>query len=301
MMHRHFRFPSWPGFTIFLLLAGTPAWPAAEAPRDRTLEVETIKDVAYYDGADAHPVKHKLDLYIPKGQKDFPVLLFVHGGSWRHGDKNGQLGTYSNIGSFYARHGIGTVVINYRLSPQVKHPEHIKDVARAFAWTHKNIGKYGGKADQVFVCGHSAGAHLVSLLVTDNTYLKMAGLGVEDVRGVIAMSGVYDLGEKLFPSVFGTDSEVRRKASPIRQVKAGLPPFLILYADDDFPGCGREPSAAFARALKEKSNKVETMEITDSNHYKMVLSAAVEGEAVPRAVLKFIDRAKATPSASKQP
>jgi acetyl esterase/lipase len=294
MMHGLSRLPRWPGFTVLLVLFGTPALPAEETPWDKTFEVETIKDVVYYDGDDVHPVKHKLDLYLPKAHKDFPVLLFVHGGSWRHGDKSGSLGVYSNIGSFFAKHGIGTVVINYRLSPLVKHPEHIKDVARAFAWTHKNIARYRGKTDQLFVCGHSAGAHLVSLLVTDDTYLKTAGLGVQDVRGVIPISGVYELGEKLLPSVFGTDVEVRRKASPLRQVKAGLPPFLILYADNDFPGCGRVPSEAFAKALKEKNNKVETMEVADSNHYKMIFSAAVEGEAVPTAILKFIraDRSK---------
>ena len=111
-----------------LVFAALPLPVRAENLAKRTFEVETIKDVAYYEGDAAHPVKHKLDLFLPKGHKDFPVLFFVHGGSWRHGDK-GFLGIYSNIGRCFAEQGIGTVVINYRLSPSVKHPEHIKDVA----------------------------------------------------------------------------------------------------------------------------------------------------------------------------
>src|SRR5690242_5472635 len=79
-------------------------------------EVEEFRNLAYYEGADADPVRHRLDLYVPKGRKDFPVLFFVHGGYWRSGNKN----LYAPLGRVFARNGIGTVIINYRLSPQVK-------------------------------------------------------------------------------------------------------------------------------------------------------------------------------------
>ena len=73
----------------------------------------------------------KLDIYRTK-QANAPVNVFVHGGAWRHGDKSSFLGFYGMLASNWARHGIGVVVPNYRLSPGVSHPEHIKDVARAF-------------------------------------------------------------------------------------------------------------------------------------------------------------------------
>ena len=75
-------------------------------------EVEVLKDRAYRDDKEADPVKHKLDLYLPKGVKDYPVLMFVHGGSWRSGRKE----LYGAVGALFARNGIGTAVINYRLS-----------------------------------------------------------------------------------------------------------------------------------------------------------------------------------------
>src|SRR5262249_27444380 len=110
---RNFAYP-----LLFLAVALSPALAADEKkPEPRTFEVETVKDLAYYDGKDADPKKHKLDLYLPKDHKDFPVLLFVHGGAWSTGDRN-YFGVYAALGRFYAKHGLGTVVISYRLSPQ---------------------------------------------------------------------------------------------------------------------------------------------------------------------------------------
>ena len=281
------RLPALPSHCLLLaLVALFPATLRAADPAP-PYEVETTKDIAYYEGDNAHPIKHKLDLYLPKGLKDYPVLFFVHGGAWKMGDKK-DFGIYSSIGKSFVRAGIGAVVINYRLSPGVKHPEHIKDVARAFAWTHKNIAKYGGRPDRIFISGHSAGGHLVALLATNEQYLKAEGLGVKNIRGALPLSGVYELQERFLPDVFGTDAEIRKTASPLRHVQAGLPPFLILYADKDFPGCGKVTSEAFATALKEKKVPVETAEITDSDHIRIILSASKTDDVVYKKMLEFI-------------
>jgi acetyl esterase/lipase len=273
------------GLSLPLLLLTAPTARAADEAKPPAYEVEVIKDLAYDDGPDGSGVHHKLDLYLPKGTKDFPVLFFVHGGAWRHGDKN-YFGVGPGLGKFYASHGVGFVSINYRLSPAVQHPEHIKDVARAFAWTHKNIGRYGGRPDQMIVCGHSAGGHLVALLATDESYLKAEGLGVKDIKAVIPISGVYVLAERFMPQVFGADGQ--KQAAPINHVRAGLPPFLILYADHDMPGCDKRPSEAFCKALKDKGVAAETCEITDSNHFTIIVAAAAPDDRVSTKVLDFI-------------
>jgi acetyl esterase/lipase len=271
-----------------LLLVPPRAARAADAPEAKKYEVESVKDIAYYEGEDMDKVKHKLDLYLPKGKKNFPVLFFVHGGAWIHGDKDGQLGVYHSLGNFYAAQGIGVVVTNYRLSPGVKHPEHIKDVARAFAWTVKNIEKHGGNPEQIFVCGHSAGGHLVALLATDETYLKAEGASLKNIKGVIPISGVYEVPPKVLPQVFGSDPEVAKKASPTCNVKAGLPPFLILYADDDLKYCDRAPVQAFCKALDDKGCTATICEIKDSNHIKMLFSAKSADNDVSKKILEFI-------------
>src|SRR5205085_7191809 len=133
----------------------------AKAKKDEPVgafEVEVFKNIAYRDGKDADPVKHKLDLFLPKGPRDFPVVFFVHGGGWRTGNKE----MYTAIGEVFARNGIGAAVINYRLSPNVSHPAHIEDVARAFARTKANIARYGGRPDRSVCCGHSPGGHPAS-------------------------------------------------------------------------------------------------------------------------------------------
>lgn len=254
--------------------------------RGQEFEVEVVKDLAYYDGADADPIKHKLDLYLPQGKRDFPVLFFVHGGAWVIGDKN-QFGIYSALGQNFARQGIGTVVTNYRLSPKVQHPEHIKDVARAFAWTHRNIAKHGGKPDQIFACGHSAGGHLVALLGTDETYLKNEGLSLKAIKGVIPMSGVYRIPERMMPAVFGKDPEVVKKASPLEHVRAGLPPFLIIYADRDMPMCDTM-SELFCKALKEKACTAETCSIADRSHVSIIMRVSRANDPCAQAIARFI-------------
>lgn len=284
--------PFW--LALALLCGPTPALAADEKKADaagtaeKTFEVEVVKDVDYYKGDGYDKVKHKLDFYRPKGHKDYPILFFVHGGGWRSGDKN-AFGIYSALGRTYARRGIGTVVTNYRLTPKVTHPEHIKDVARAFAWTYKNVGKYGGRTDQIFVCGHSAGGHLVALLATDGRYLKAEGIPADAIRGVLPISGVYRIaGGRMMESVFGKDAELRKQAGAIEHVRTGLPPFLILYADKDFPGCGKVPSEAFCKALTAKGCKAQTQEIKDSTHIRIIVSAAAAGNPVSDAIFGFI-------------
>jgi acetyl esterase/lipase len=281
------------------------------APAAKTFEVKDVRDVAYYDGPDADKIKHKLDLFLPKDQKDFPVLIFVHGGAWRHGDKN-FFGVYSALGKMFARNGIGAVIINYRLSPGVMHPEHEKDVARAFAWTHKNIEKYGGRPDAIFISGHSAGGHLVALLATDETYLKAEGLTIKDVRGVMPLSGVYalpdtaklsaELGiknarlkpeaesampELLFTSVFGKDPEARKNAFPLSHIKKDLSPFLIVYADRDLPTLDKG-AEEFAKELKEKEVKVELLQVAKRNHLSLITEASEDDDPTALAMRRFI-------------
>jgi len=169
-----------------------PLWrPAPRSPSDE-FNVERVRGVTYYEGLPADAYRHRLDMFLPKGVKDYPVVILVHGGAWIMGN-NRACGLYSAVGECLARQGIGVVLPNYRLSPEVKHPEHIKDVAHAFAWTHAHIAEFGGSPARLFVAGHSAGGQLVSLLATNECYLKAEGLQVGDIRGVIGISGVYHI------------------------------------------------------------------------------------------------------------
>jgi acetyl esterase/lipase len=248
--------------TSLLLLSGIAlgAPPAAEP-------FERHTDVAYRTDSGADKERHTLDVYTPKGKKDFPVVLFVHGGSWKSGNKN----MYAALGQSLAADGLGCVICNYRLSPAVKHPGHIEDVAKAFSWTRANAAKYGGDPDKLFVCGHSAGGHLVSLLATDPQYLKAEQLAPSAIRGVASFSGVYEIVPKVkvFDGPFGTDETVCRKASPLAHVSGKHPPFFIAYADSEFVALDKMAEDMHA-ALKKANSPSELMKCKDRNHYTII-------------------------------
>ena len=268
------------------VLLARPAGAADEAKAPKTggnFEVEVHKDIAYVEGKDVDE-RQKLDLYLPKGAKDCPVLFFIHGGGWTGGSRSG----FDRIGRTFAKNGVAFVSTGYRLSPKVKHPAHIEDVARGFAWTVANIGKYGGNPEQIFVSGHSAGGHLAALLATDDDYLKAEKLSPSNIKGVIPVSGVFVISPRR-KNVFGDDAAVCKKASPQSHVRDGLPPFLILYGDGERNGLGRQ-AEAFAPALK--GHKVEATVVVgkDRNHGSIMMRMAAEDDPATQAILEFIAR-----------
>jgi acetyl esterase/lipase len=300
-----------PAFFAAMVLAFPAAradsGPDKSAESGKKYEVGELRDVAYFDGKGADPVRHKLDLFLPRDKKDFPTLVLLHGGCWTFGDKS-CVGLYSAVGRYLASRGIGAVLPNYRLSPWVRHPEHVKDVARAFAWTHKHIDEYGGDPRQLFIGGHSAGGHLAALLSTDQQYLKAEGLSFKDVRGAVTVSGVYRIPDKVaftwaaaagaigakvelksnpFEFVFGKDSKEHEAASPVCHVCTGLPPFLILYAADDLPMLP-DMAKEFAKALKDKKCDVQLQEIDDRNHNNIMFDATRPSDPVAKAMVSFI-------------
>jgi len=251
-------------------------------------EVLVKKDIPYYEGKDADEKKHRLDLFLPKELRRFKVMLFIHGGAWRMGDKDQFLFGYGYLGKAFARQGVGVAVINYRLSPDVVHPSHIEDVAAAFAWVHKKIAEYGGDNERIFVCGHSAGGHLAALLATNQRFLKKHGLSVEDITGVIPVSGVYRIASNLF-GAFGNDKEKWKDASPIDNVSENLPPFLLIYASADFPGA-RLMANRFAEALREKGNTVQLLRVPRRTHITIITSIGKKRDKTTEAILEFIQK-----------
>ena len=270
------------------LAAGLWLHAPLSASEPKLFDVQVVRNVAYHSAPVFDDVRHRLDLYLPKGQKDFPVLFMVHGGAWIQGDKN-HLGMYNALGRTFARHGIGMVSPNYRLSPQVQHPEHVRDIARAFAWVHKHIGKHGGLPGEIFVAGHSAGGHLVALLSTDECYLKEHGLGLKDIRGAMPISGVYAIpNDPVFDVAFGKNMQMRAQASPLSHVRAGAPPFLVIYADSDLPACEGPCAEAFCRALRDQKCAAVSFECKPRNHASILLNATSDTDPVFRALLSFI-------------
>lgn len=246
-------------FALPCLLLFAAFAPAAEPDK---YEVEVTSDVSYRTDKDAHK-RHKLDVYVPKGKKDFPVFFFVHGGAWVLGDKM----TFSGPARHFAEQGICVVCPNYRLSPDVQHPKHCEDVAKAFAWTLDNVAKYGGDPKKVVIGGHSAGGHLTALLATNEEYLKAEKKALTDIRGVVGVSGVYVIDHRveLFHKAFTNDEKTCKTASPLEHVGANRPPMLLAYGDKDFAGLPGM-AEAFGKALAKGKNEATAKEFKGRDH-----------------------------------
>ena len=291
-------------------------------------EVQTVRDITYCDGAKSDAHRHRLDLYLPKGKKDFPVVFLVHGGAWMLGD-NRCCGLYASVGEFLASQGIGVVMPNYRLSPSVKHPEHIKDVARAFAWTKNHIAEHGGRPDEIVLVGHSAGGHLVALLTTDEQYLKAEGCRVDDIRGVVCISGVFRIPDgkvdvflggatplslrldEMLP-LRGTTSEERE--SYRRGLPVGLNIASVVFGDDPQVRLHASPThhvrpglppflflnaqkdlpilpsmaAEMHRQLTVHGCESRHITIDNTNHNSIVFNAITTNDPVAREIVQFV-------------
>jgi acetyl esterase/lipase len=242
-----------------------------------------------------------LDLFLPDG-KNWPVLVFVHGGGWDTGDKQLRVGgadVYGNIGRFYAALGIGVAVINYRLQPNAKWREQVSDVKTAVAWVQSNIARYGGKPDRTFLMGHSAGAHLASYVALT---IKPED-GPPAIRGVIAVSGAaldisdlktYQFGEKLsyYEKRFqeeDTTGQWKVLASPVCYVSPQAPPFLILYAGGEKKGLQRQ-SQVLKDALGKAGVESSVVVVPGESHSRMVLVLSHPGKTAAPAILAFIEK-----------
>jgi acetyl esterase/lipase len=298
--------------STFVIVAALVAWaatgqaaPAAE-PAAKPLAVKVHRNVAYrsLEVGEVVPLGSLVDLYLPEDGKDFPTVVLAHGGAWVAGNKT--LDRIPDVARCLARQGIGVVAANYRLAPWVKHPVQVQDVAAAVAWTHRHIAEYGGTPERIFLLGHSAGGHLVSLLATDDRYLRKVGLAREDVKGVVSVSGVYQLSDvsctlvlddwkttvdieaaNPFALAFGKDLEVARRASPLTHVREKLPPFLVIYADNDLPTLG-EMAVQFDAALRQKRCDVQLMKAANRSHLTVFTRAREADDPVARAVVEFV-------------
>lgn len=191
--------------------------------------------------------RHTLDIYSPKVmQADTPVLVFYHGGSWQYGSKD----DYKFLGSAFAARGIQTVVVNYRLHPDVIFPAFVEDGAKALAYTQKSIAK----GRPVFIAGHSAGAHIAAMIALDPAFLAAEGTNVCDAaKGVIGIAGPYDFTpvEPVFKRIFPT--EILPSTKPINYVANKAPPMLLLHGTKDTT-VDPKRSEQLAAALAEHKN-----------------------------------------------
>jgi len=231
--------------------AGAPAAPAAQT-------------IAY--GKDP---AQRLDFWpavLPSdpAMRPAPLILFVHGGGWQHGSKDNATGRWKPV--HFPQAGYAFASIDYRLVPQARVEDQAADVALALRALIDRAPALGIDPRRVVLMGHSAGAHLVALVGTDERYLRGAGLSFADVAGVIPIDGAaYDVPaqikegpaimQRTYAAAFGSAPARQRALSPTLQAAApNAPAFLLLHVQRPD---GVRQAETLEAALKQAGTRVE--------------------------------------------
>lgn len=157
--------------------------------RDASAQVRAtqrcFQDVAYGRG-----LNETLDIFPSDTAGDkAPVVVFIHGGYWRSLDK----ADHSFVAPAFTAQGAHVVVPNYALCPAVTVSDITLQMVKAVAWVWRNIHRFGGDASRITLIGHSAGGHLVTMLLACDWPAYAADLPAHMVTKALSISGLYEL------------------------------------------------------------------------------------------------------------
>jgi acetyl esterase/lipase len=214
-----------------------------------------------------------LDVYVPDRTNDqagsLPVIVFFYGGRWEQGSKK----SYRFVGSQLASRGFVTVLPDYRLYPDVRFPEFVEDAAAAVAWTFDHVRDHGGDPGRVFVMGHSAGAHIASLVHYDERYLERTG-AERATCGFVGLSGPYDFLPLVAPDIQDIfPTAVRDDSQPVAFVDGAEGPALLVHGMRDDTVEPRN-AASLAEAVARAGGQAEVELYDDRGHVGVLLSLA---------------------------
>ena len=220
----------------------------------RAAEVDVRTNITYYSGEGTDKYRHRLDLYLPKGQRDVPVLMFVHGGGMIRGNKRPPGSAfYDNVMLFAARHGMVGVNVEYRLAPQFPWPAGNEDLAAAVRLVADKAADFGADPNRIYLMGHSAGATHVASYVSHPEFHGPKGSGL---AGAILSSGGYDFTKDEQSegriAYFGSDPALLAQRSAVAGLIKTNIPLMMSSAELDPP-----PIAAQSALLKDALCKSE--------------------------------------------
>ncbi len=273
--------------------------------------VRSVRDISSFDAAAPGADKQRLDVWAPDGVRDAPVVVFVHGGFWRSGDRRDFelfAGLYGNVGRALGGEGVVTVIPSYRLFPDVPSVEPmLDDIGAVVRWAHENIAAYGGSPDRIVLAGHSAGGHLVLQLVTAPAALQQRGVDPRWIKGVAPISGLFDVAR----SIRLADEETRAALwlplfgarpddwSPLRRLSpevARATPMLFVVGGEDERDCLLDHADARRALAPVEGTHAAFRTIASNTHRQMVLEIDTDADELTPALAAFVHRVTGPPS-----
>ena len=212
----------------------------------------------------------RLDVCTPPGRGPFPAALLVHGGGWIGGDRSQAA---RPLRTRLSKANVAWLAVQYRLAPGVRYPAPVEDVQVAVRWTHRNARRLHLDGQRLALVGESAGGHLVAdaaVRMTDDTRVAavvpfFAPVDLEsdtDRRGGLSVSM-----RALFGRTNVDDDALQalRDGSPIRRVRPGLPPFLLVHGTADM-SVPYEQSVRMQKALRDAGVACDLITVPDGTH-----------------------------------
>jgi arylformamidase len=225
--------------------------------------------------------RQKIDIFPSLRQKS-PVLLYFHGGYWRGGSKEEN----AFFAELFTRAGATVALAGYDLCPQVTVSEIVRQARAAIAWVHHNVGRYGGDPDRLYLCGVSAGAHLVAMALAHDWSAE--GLPAGAIKGATLVSGVYDLDAVLHLEV---NAEIRltpamaKENSPFLHPPRARVPLVIAVGAEE-PAGWKRMSEDYFELCRGRGLEGEFIEVPGTHHFSLSHALADGKSPLARAVLK---------------
>jgi arylformamidase len=242
-----------------------------------------------------------------KSRSGRPVVVWIHGGGLRQGDKSemavGKPEQHKLKPQAIVDRGGVFVAINYRFVPQVDLKTMVGDVAKAIAWVKRHAAEYGGDPSCIMVMGHSAGAQLAALVCTDERYLKAEGLALRDIKGCMPVDGasyyvplqVETSGpDKLsrFRMTFPEGSE--HEVSSVLHIAKdkGIPPFLVLCLADRLESNTKIQSEILVHYLRQAAVPAKLVAVPGKTHATLNADLGLAGDETTKAMLDFVEEVR---------
>ncbi|GHT51558.1 lipase [Bacteroidia bacterium] len=220
------------------------------APLFGQTSYRTVEDIHYRTTDDSYARERcTLDIYYPENVKDFATVVWFHGGGLTGGNKF--------IPDELKNCGLAVIAVNYRFLPQVTIAECVDDATLAVAWAFKEIEKYGGKPEKIFLSGHSAGGYLVTLVGLNKQLLAAYSLDANAIAGIIPFSG-QAISHYNYRKMLGIKETqpIIDEYAPLFHVRADAPPLIIISGDRTMELLGRyEENAYFWRMMQVSGHK----------------------------------------------
>ncbi|MBP2301343.1 acetyl esterase/lipase [Azospirillum picis] len=216
----------------------------------------------------------RLDLYRPdRPLPDAPPVVFFYGGNWDSGNK----GMYRFVAQALASRGYAVAIPDYRLYPQARYPDFLRDCAAAVAWVRRDGAAHGLRPGPVAVMGHSAGAYNAVMLAADPRWLAEQGLDpARDLAAAVGLAGPYDflpLRSDMLKDLFGPEDR-RPDTQPILHLGEAAPPLFLATGTADETVLPRNSRNLAAKA-RRLGVPVREMEYEGLGHVGILASFAV--------------------------